>query len=466
MAFGLPQIRLPQFSKRTWLIIGGGAAALLLLIILIVSAIPKGKVAEKVALSVWMSTESLDQMTPVLQSFLAQNTSVEKINFKQIAADNYENELLNALAADKGPDIFVLPNDLLTRHLDKISPMPATLLTPDLFRSTFVPVAADDAIRKDTAGSEYIMGVPFNMDTLGLFYNTAMFSDANLEAPQTWDDFASAVAKLTNKQQDGSVVRVAGAALGGQSNVSFATDILYLLMLQNGTKMVSADKTSATFHLSEAGTGGNPVFPGTDALSFYTGFAIPGSTINVSGKQTDIYTWNNTLPSSFQALSRRKAAMIFGYASNIEDLSKLSGIKLGVAPVPQPAPELVGTTLQEKTVNYAQYQIMTVSRKSSSTDAAWELINYLTSKDAQKMINASTKRLSARLDLIEEQSKISLYGTFVSEFSTAQNWYKKDPAKMDKIFEQAIDAVVLFGQSPQNALESAAQSANKILGEQ
>jgi ABC-type glycerol-3-phosphate transport system substrate-binding protein len=157
--------------------------------------------------------------------------------------------------------------------------------------------------------------------------------------------------------------------------------------------------------------------------------------------------------------------MMFGYASQIDTLSKISGIKLGVAPVPQPSPELVGEAFQEKTVNYAQYQIMTVSRKSAHPDVAWQLVNYLTSQAGQKMINTSTKRLSARLDLIDEQSKQSLYGKFVSQFATAQNWYKKNPTKMNTIFEQAIDAVSLFGQSPQNALESAALSVNKLLGE-
>jgi ABC-type glycerol-3-phosphate transport system substrate-binding protein len=308
------------------------------------------------------------------------------------------------------------------------------------------------------------MGLPLNMDALALFYNSEMLAQANVEPPQTWTDFVLAVNKLRDVQKGGTAVRRAGAALGTASNVNFATDILYLLMLQNGTKMLSDDKSTATFHLSETGPGGQPRFLGTEALSFYTAFAIPDSSVSTDLGTVEVYNWNQSMPNSLQAFTRRKTAMMFGYASQIETLQKL-GLKFGVVPAPQPEPELVDQTVREKAVNYAQYQIITVARKSAHPAAAWALANYLVSAEAQKILNQTTQRLSARRDLREEQMKIRLYGTFVEEFETAQNWYKKDPNKMNKIFETAINAVALFGQSPQNALESAAQSANVILRE-
>ena len=47
-----------------------------------------------------------------------------------MTVDSYENDLRDALAAGNGPDVFLIHNSWLTKHQDKLSPAPDSVLTP------------------------------------------------------------------------------------------------------------------------------------------------------------------------------------------------------------------------------------------------------------------------------------------------------------------------------------------------
>ena len=137
----------------------------------------------------------------------------------------YERELLNALASGAGPDIAVIQNTWLNKHLNKFSPMPAGFINVDGFKNAFVDAASADLI----VGNQ-IYALPFYADTLALYYNKTLFNNAGLvNPPKTWDDFNSAVKELTTASEGGNIGR-AGAALGTANNVNHSADILSLLM--------------------------------------------------------------------------------------------------------------------------------------------------------------------------------------------------------------------------------------------
>src|SRR4030042_4016092 len=62
--------------------------------------------------------------TNFIKEFSAQYPYI-KIEYVKKSQENYERELLNAMASGQGPDIFPIHHTWVERHKDKISPAPA-----------------------------------------------------------------------------------------------------------------------------------------------------------------------------------------------------------------------------------------------------------------------------------------------------------------------------------------------------
>src|SRR5579884_423955 len=100
-------------SKKMWFIIGGGVLAVILIIVLLstssksrnTSSAPTGPVT----LNVWMTFEDSENLDPIFSDYKKTHPNVTIIYTKK-NVDTYEQDLLNALAAGNGPDIFVINN--------------------------------------------------------------------------------------------------------------------------------------------------------------------------------------------------------------------------------------------------------------------------------------------------------------------------------------------------------------------
>ena len=112
-----------------------------------------------------------------------------KINYRKLTYAEYEEEVVSALAAGKGPDIWSIHNTWLPEQIDKLSPMPETVMRPDLYKETFVDVAAFDM----TGPDEQLYGIPFSVDSLALYYNKDYFNTVPRWIPQI--DFFKAFLK-------------------------------------------------------------------------------------------------------------------------------------------------------------------------------------------------------------------------------------------------------------------------------
>src|SRR3989344_6940843 len=103
-------------------------------------------------------------------------------NYRSFEYGDYENALINAFAAGNGPDIYLIHNTWLPKHLDKLAPLPSqnsktgeTFITLPEYERTFVDVASHDLV----AGGR-IYGAPLYVDTLALYYNKDLFNDAGI----------------------------------------------------------------------------------------------------------------------------------------------------------------------------------------------------------------------------------------------------------------------------------------------
>ncbi len=392
-------------------------------------------------LEFWGLFDSSSVWQPVFDAYRKNNSNVY-FNYTQMNPDTYEQDLIEALASGKTPDIIMFRSSWLPKHGNKVSPLPETLMTLRNFQETFPDVATVDFVSQNK-----IYALPVWTDVLAMFYNKDLFNTANVATPpKTWDDFIKTIQKLSDKDKFGNLTK-SGAAIGTANNVNNAADILSLLMLQAGAKMISNDGKETAFDKSTT-VGSSTYKPGESALRFYTDFANPKSSA---------YTWNDKLPNSFDAFTSGQTAIIFDYAVNISRIKqKAPNLRLGIALTPQ----LADAT---KTVNYADFWGYSVPLVSQNKDAAWNFLVFLTTKDMNKYFSNIVSRPGSRRDVIGEGQADPNIGVFSEEMLAATNWYRVDPPAIDNIFKDMINSVVLGNAKPADAIFDAAAKVTSLM---
>lgn len=404
-----------------------------------------------VALTYWRVFDNQDSFQEIINAYRALHPNVT-IEYRKFRYEEYESELLNALAEDRGPDIFSLPNTWIKKYQNKILPLPESITLPyqvtagtikkevvtqlqtasslslrDL-RNNFLDVVYNDVViltssGNDTPAKEKIYGLPLSMDTLALFYNRALLNNAGIpQPPQSWSEFQDQVKRLTKLDKDGNIIQ-SGAALGTSANVERSSDIVAILMMQDGAKMVDENGNIA-FNTLPQGLTGRTANPGVEALAFYTDFANP---------LKEVYTWNSKMPDSLQAFMAGKTAFYFGYSYNLPVIKQgAPKLDFGVTAIPQIA--------GNQPVNFANYWVETVSQKTKHINEAWDFIQFATkAENAIKYLNAAGKPTALR-SLISQQLNDVALNPFVAELLTAKSWYQgSDPLGMEKIFHSMID---------------------------
>lgn len=422
---------------------------------------------EEVTLTMWHLFDDEEVFKPIIADYQKEHPNV-KIDFVEKDYSEYEDDSLNALAEGSGPDIWLIRNDWVVRHHKKLSPMPENLLSANdkqkrtdlaIFKDRFAPVVADDLSLEDK-----IYGFPLYIDTLALYYNKNLFTkrqnelyelkdreNANFlnDPPQTWEDVIKATKLLTKRE--GNEINQMGIALGTSKNTDQALDILYALMLQNHTKMVADDKKAAAFNLSIKKETGEPIYPGTTALEFYSSFSNPNK---------ESYSWNTSMINDVEAFAQGKLAMMINYSFRRQTLSQTApNLNYDIVSLPQIKGETSAT-------DYASYWVETVTNKCLYPDVAWDFINYLTQNQLSAYLS-STKRPSPlkTAEIPEVNQRLNNKGiTFQFQAMTAKSWYKgKYPLKVDQIFLELIDDVTIYNQPLQNAIDTAATKVTNLL---
>lgn len=397
----------------------------------------------KTIIEFWGVFDERSDFDSVIRSFQAQNPNTTVV-YRQFSYEDYEKEIINALASGTGPDVWMIHNTWLPKHVDKITPLPdkipglkKPLLTFRDFQSQFVDVAAEDL----TAGNQ-IYASPLYVDTLALYYNKDLFNSAGItRPPENWDEFNEDVQKITKLDDFGNIIK-SGAALGTSSNINRSTDILTALMIQSGVNMTDSENANATFAKSAKNT---PI--GEIALRYYTDFANPS---------VKTYTWNNVMHYSVDAFTEGNVAMMLNYSHQAGILSgKASRLNYGIAPLPQ----ISSSDIK----NYANYWAVTVSKKSLVPNEAWKFIAHLTSREGATEYLNQTNRPSARRDIIDLQKNDLTLGVFANQALTAKSWYQIDSSAIETIFARMIDDVNFGRLSVREAIQNAESEVNVLM---
>lgn len=368
------------------------------------------------------------------------NINVEITTYRP---EDYESELIDALAEDRGPDIFSIPNTAVTKYLNKIEAMPTVTnmeqgqvrgtikkvaytvtsqipsLSPRTLRDRFVDQALSDILVDNQ-----VMGLPLALDTMVMYYNKDMLNAAGIPNPATtYQELQDQMAKLTRTDRLGNILQ-SGIAMGTSKNVPRFADILSLLMMQNGTQMTSSTG-EASFNLLPQALAGRTSLPAADALQFYIDFASPTK---------QVYTWNDAQPNALEAFEQGKVAYFLGYSYHLPIIrAQAPKLNMGISKMMQ----IPGNN----EVNYANYWLEVVSKKSTNRDAAWNFLQFMTAPDNVKNFLASAKRPTAVRSLIEEQSGDLDLGVFADQLLTARSWYHgTTPEAVDSVFAEMVQA--------------------------
>ncbi len=395
---------------------------------------------DRVVLKIWKPFVDSDKMQSIIAEYQKTHPLVT-IEYTKKNIENYESDLLNALAAGNGPDIYSLNNSWLPRYMDKITPATEKVFTVKDYRETFV-----DATVKDLIVDNKIYGTAMWVDSLGLYYNKDLMGTNGIATPpKTWAELTADTRKIVRQDANGYFSR-SGVAMGTNQNVSRGVDILYLLMLQAGAVPWAPDGSGPKF-ADGVTRSGNLVKPGEEALAFYTSFANPSSAN---------YSWNEESDYSTDAFANGRAAYLYGYSFTRSVIdSKAPNLNYDVAPVPQ-------FNLTDPAVNYSYYFAEVVSKQSKNADVAWDFLKFATSKKALESYYKTDKEPSSRRDLIELQSSDPAMGVFAHANLTGKTFYKADETKFDAIIADMIDNVILRGQPVDQALIRAQSQASTL----
>ncbi len=358
------------------------------------------------------------------------------IKYQMQSPIQYRERLNSALSGDTGPDIIRIHNSWMPMFLDQIAPVPATVYSATKFRSTFYPVAATDLIIN---GTPY--AIPLEIDSLALFVNTDLLTAAGVAVPTNWEEFREAAKKLTVKDDQGRI-KTAGTAMGTAGNVDGWQDIVSLMMLQAGVDMAKTPNTQAA----------------QEALLYYTTF------VSVDG------VWAPNLDGSTLAFSQGKVAMYFGSSWRFFDIKNMnSNLNFRVVPVPQlPAAQ---------TVNFSSYWAEAVSKKSKNIKEAFDLLNFMSSKESLTKIYTAQAKIRPfgepypRVDMATMLTIDPNVGPFVAGAATAKSSYL-DSATGDgetginsRFSQYYGDAVNMAGRGNQakQALDTVAAGVKQVL---
>lgn len=394
---------------------------------------PRFEKPGEVTLDYWGLWEPNQVMGGILAEWEKEHPDI-KVNYIQHSHRDYRERVQSALARNEGPDIFRFHITWLPMLKNELDAMPSSVMSASEFEKAYYPVAASNL----RSGGSYL-GIPLEVDTLALFYNQEIFQAAGKTPPTSWSELRKLAVELTTRDETGQI-QTAGAALGTAGNIAHWSDILGLMMLQNGV-----DLANLTGNLAE------------DSLAFYTIFNLKDR------------VWDDKLPNSTLAFAAGKVAMYFGYSWDVFEIKAINpSLEFYIVPVPQ----VEGTNLA-----WASFWVEGVAERSEHQQEAWQFLKFLSSPEIMEKLYLAESQIRlfgepyARVEMAQKLASDSMVLPFVQQASRAQTWYLCSRTwdngindRIIKYFEDAVNAVN-SGKASAEALATAASGVSQLLSQ-
>lgn len=334
----------------------------------------------------------------------------------------FDSDIVEALASGKGPDILLLPDNLILRHTDKIEEIPYVTIPQQTFKAMFIQ--ASEIYMRSTGA----VAVPYAIDPIVMYWNRDLFNNASISVqPKYWDEFLTIAPRLSKRDQKTQDIVQSAVSFGEFANVYNAKDIIAMLFLQTGDPIVKIENNKPFADLSEVN--GEIVTPKQDivsALRFFMDFSNP---------LKDIYSWNRALPNSRDQFLKGDLAVYFDYASAYKSLKEQNPhLNFAVAIVPQSRETKVEIT-------YARMHGLAVLKSSSNKPTAFIAVQQLLAPEYSGAFASAYSLPPVRRDLLNVAQTDAVLSVLFDSAIRARTWLDPRPDLTDQIFKQAVESV-------------------------
>lgn len=368
-------------------------------------------------------------------SSLSSNKLIKIAYIKKDQA-TFESDFVEALAEGIGPDMVILRDDTLYKQRNKLFVMPYKNYSERNFKDRFIQEG------EIFLSSDGVVAVPFIIDPMVMYWNRDLFSNNLISAPpKYWDEIYPIIDKITQRDSSANILQSA-IAFGEWNNITSAKEIIAMILLQAGTPITARNSSGVISVLNSQFK--YPIAPSSSGINFYTQFSNPTS---------PTYTWNRSLPSSFNFFLSGNLAMYIGFASEIFSIQqKNSNLNFDVTTVPQ-------IRNAPKKVVFAHMYSISIVKQSKQIAGAFVALNALTEGSAIKSLENVTNLPPVRRDLLADKPTDAFRTVFYDSALISDSWIDPDPVASSNTFRDMIESIT----SGQSRVSEALSRANDEL---
>jgi len=372
-----------------------------------------------------------------INNTLAQPLSIE---YFQKSPNQFSSDFIAALARGQGPDVILIPVEMLYPHTDKLAFIPYNALSQRTFRDTFIQEAELYLF------DQGIAALPFTIDPLIMYWNRDIFDTAGIaQYPRFWDEFTTINQRLTQKDQNGNIRRSA-ISMGDFTNINNAREILGTLLFQIGNPVTARDQDGIVASTLKLTATANPV----DALEFFTQFVNPSD---------PNYSWNRGMTTSKSAFLSGSLATYFGFASELFDIrNKNPNLNFDAALFPQLRKDGVKAT-------YGRMYGLSLVRSTPNPNGVYQILSILTAPTHLSRLSETMYLPPIRRDLIAQGSTDPYISIFGRAALVAKGWLDADSAKSNQIMSEMVGSITSGRSTVNQAIQEAGAQYDVILNQ-
>lgn len=399
-------------------------AGFAIVVAVIIFSFNRGKSGSNEPQVTMWGTFSNELMVNINRSLQSSGVDLSNINYVQKDPETIEEDFIEALAENSGPDLIILNQDQIISNYNRVLKIPYSNFPLRDYLNTFV--SEGDLFVVD----EGLVAVPLMIDPMVMYWNKSLFSSAGISSPpKYWSEVMSITPRLTKSSSD-LIIDESALALGEFKNINHAKEILLGLILQAGNNVVipnTDDNVNERYKVILDERLGYTVVPTVAAMNFFTQFANPSK---------DVYSWNRSLPNSLDRFIAGDLAMYFGFVSEKEIIrQKNPNLDFDVSTMPQ------SQNSTEPKV-FGKMSAIAISRNSKNSQVAYNTILKMTNQLVQKQISIETGLPPVRRDLLQANPE----DPFESIFFTSALWSKGvrevDAKKTTEILQSMVESYI------------------------
>jgi len=379
----------------------------------------KAKDGLKGVINIW-GTFPKNALSKAIDTLTTENKNLT-VNYVNKEENTYQEDLVQAFAEGKGPDLFIITPDMLIKNKNFIYKIPYASYAEKTFTNSFIDGAS---IYLDKEG---VWAYPLLVDPIVLYYNKDILSNEGIVyPPRTWDELFTMNAALTKRSNSG-VISQSMIALGQYANVNNAKEILSTLLIQNDDEIIKR-KDLGYVSVLNSNPLGLSVSPIEAVLKFF---------IEFSNQSDSAYSWNGSLPNSLDMFTSGKLAFYIGKASELFNIQSINpNLIFNVNQIPQ-----IKDATTKRT--YGEIYAIAVNKKTANLAAAFKVAGDLTTGDKAKSISTSMSLPPVSRDLLNSKPNENPYlFTFFNSAIITKSWIDPDEIKTDGIFKELIENIL------------------------